>query len=486
MEFRSTQDFFGKKVLIMGLGLHGGGVRAAQWFSRHGARVTVTDMKTHIQLSKSIDGLSHVFPDITYHLGGHDKNDFSSHDLIIQNPAVPATSPYLKEARALGVRIENELSFFFLMTKNITKIGVTGTRGKSTTATLISEILKKKYPHVYCAGVATGTHTQSFFHILDSVLEDEQKGLNPICVLECSSFQLEALNEQTGGPHIAVITNVYLDHLNRYVTLQSYIEAKKRIYQFQDTSQYAVLNYDNASTRELGMQQFLGKRYWFSRDNPYIDGATIEYHPHTHTKWFVIRKGNSLQWVCPLESLQLAGEHNVENALATLAVCASLDIPHAFFEEGILSFRGVVYRQEFIGVIKGRSIINDTTATSPDGLIAALKVFGVTYPKKIILCAGGNDKNLVFDECAKWIRDTVKEVILCEGTATQKFCEALDIYHIPYTRGIESMKQWVECAFVKSSEGDCILLSPGCASFGIFQHEFDRGEQFNTTIKTYQ
>ncbi len=482
MELHSPQDIRGKKVLIMGLGLHGGGLAAALWFYRHGAQVTVTDMKEAVELSESIAKLREAAPHISFRLGSHHEEDFLQSDLIIQNPAVPGSSPYLALCQDNGIRIENELSFFFLMTRSVKKICVTGTRGKSTTTMLIAQLLKKKFLSVHCAGVAVGKGTQSFFHILDAVLLDNKEKREPICVMECSSFQLEALNETTGGPVYAVITNIYQDHLNRYKTLADYCNAKRKCYQYQDSTGCVVLNYDNEYTHVFGMQELPGKRHWFSRLSPHIDGATIEVDPQTNTKWFCMRERMNIRWICPIETLCLAGEHNIENALAALAVCHNLDISNEDIRETFSSFTGVPYRQEYIATIQGRIFINDTTATSPDGMIAALNVFHKTYPKKIILLAGGNDKNLAFDQCAQKISETVKETLLFEGTATQKMCDALDVHHVRTTRGLQSMDEAVRLAFEKSQEGDVILLSPGAASFGMFKNEYDRGEQFNLCV----
>ncbi len=482
MELHLPQDIRDKKVLIMGLGLHGGGLAAALWFYRHGAQVTVTDMKEAAELSESITKLRDAAPHIFFRLGSHCEEDFLQSDLVIQNPAVPASSPYLALCRDNGIRIENELSFFFLMTKGVKKICVTGTRGKSTTTMLIAEVLTKKFSAVHCAGVAVGKGTQSFFHILDAVFEDAQKKRDPICVMECSSFQLEALNETTGGPAYAVITNIYQDHLNRYDTLEKYCDAKRNSYLFQDSKDRVILNYDNEHTQLFGMQALPGKRYWFSRLTTKVDGATIDMDPQTNTKWFIIREGTNVRWVCPVETLRLAGEHNIENALAVLAIAHDLGVSNEDIRETFSSFTGVAYRQEYIATIQNRVFVNDTTATSPDGMIAALNVFCKTYPKKIILLAGGNDKNLAFDQCAKKISETVKEVLFFEGTATQKMCDALDAYHMGYTRGLQSMDEAVRLAFEKSQEGDVILLSPGAASFGMFKNEYDRGEQFNLCV----
>ncbi len=482
MTLNSSQDIRGKKVLIMGLGLHGGGLAAALWFHRHGAEVMVTDMKEAVELSESIAKLREAAPHISFRLGSHREEDFLQSDLVIQNPAVPGSSEYLVLCRDNGIRIENELSFFFLMTKGIKKICVTGTRGKSTTTMLIAELLKKSFVSVHCAGVAVGKGTQSFFHILDAVLKGVQEKQDPICVMECSSFQLEALNKTTGGPTYAVITNIYQDHLNRYKTLADYCNAKRNCYQYQDSTGCVILNYDNEYTQQFGMQELPGKRYWFSRLTPKIDGATIDVEPQTNTKWFVMREGVNTRWVCPVETLRLVGEHNIENALAALAIAHNLGISNEDIRETFSSFRGVAYRQEYITAIRERVFVNDTTATSPDGMIAALNVFHKTHSQKIILLAGGSDKNLAFDQCAQKISETVKETLLFEGTATQKMCDALDVHHVSYTRGLQSMDEAVRLAFEKSEEGDMILLSPGAASFGMFKNEYDRGEQFNLCV----
>ncbi|MDO8571698.1 MAG: Mur ligase family protein, partial [bacterium] len=220
--------FRNKNVVVMGLGLHGGGLAAAKWFYKHGAHVIVTDMKSAHELRASVEKLydfcdeyasthpSEKFIPVTYVLGEHRLDDFKDADLVIQNPGVPRESEYLAAARQAQVPIENEVTLFFLLTPKTKKIGVTGTKGKSTTTMIIYEILKRVYSDTQVVGVATPQGSVGFFEILDEVLERETEGKPVYVVMELSSWQLELLEYHSFSPQIAVVTNVMRDHLNRY------------------------------------------------------------------------------------------------------------------------------------------------------------------------------------------------------------------------------------------------------------------------------
>lgn len=494
IESWTRESFKGKRILIMGLGLHGGGCAAARWFYTQGARVCVTDTKSKQELEKSIQKLNEtcrsyalthnekeLFP-IEYVLGTHREEDFLQSDLIIQNPAVPSSSRYLQLARERSIPIEIELSFFFLLTPKTKKIGITGTRGKSTTTLLIFEILKHIFPQTHVAGVALGEGTVPFFDILDSVCDQEEAGVRDPVILECSSFQLEFLNTRTGGPELSLITNVYPDHLNRYGSLDEYVDAKKNIFQHSGADSILILNYDNPLTRAIGMGSVPGTRVWFSRIDTAIDGVVVA-KKDDGDEWLCYRKGDVLEYLCPRNTCTLLGDHNLENALAALALCRSLSVDQEDICKGLKSFTGVLYRQQYVATIKGRVCINDTTATSPDGACAALKTVGSSEKKNIILLAGGSDKGLEFEGFAREIKKYVKTLILFSGTATPHLMSALTA--ISFEGKVElaqGMEEAVTKAWNESSEGDTILLSPGAASFGMFHHEFDRGDQFNQAL----
>ena len=488
----TPEDFYGKKVVIMGLGLHGGGRGAAQWFFQQGAEVIVTDTKDEQILRPSIVALNQAtrnyrlahsdkkFISISYVLGKHREEDFITADLIIQNPGVPRESPYLARAREAGIPIENEVTLLFLLTPNTPKIAVTGTRGKSTTAALIYSMLNVQYGSSVLLGVAGYSESRIFFDAIDHIRERELAGTPLEVVMELSSWHLELFSLHRLRPSVAVITNVFEDHLNRYTSFEEYRDTKTLIYRFQNDSDSVILNYDNSHTRSFGEHGTPGQLSWFSTSSGNIDrGCFIRDGVITF-----IQEGKQVT-LCPVATLALSGQHSIENVLAAstaawLQGCSSASIARA-----IEGFKGVPSQQEFVGEYEGRFMYDDTTSTSPDATIAALRTLGKSFEKNIILIAGGADKQCDFKNLASEIGRFCKTVILLSGTATPRL--ASDMGAIGFEGTISfanSMAEAVTKAWSASTSGDILLLSPGAASFGMFVNEFDRGKQFRWCLES--
>jgi len=430
----SKNLFKNKKVLVMGLGLHGGGVGVAKFFCEQGAEVLVTDLKTEIQLKDSLEKLKKI--KIKYVLGKHEEADFLWADLIMKNPDVPATSPYLEIAKKNGKEIETDVSLFFKLSGAFI-IGVTGTKGKSTTASLIYHILKTKFKKAFLAG----NIGVSPLELLSEVKKNDK------VVLELSSFELEGL---TQSPNIAVITNIMPDHLNRYGTMAEYIESKKPIFKYQKKSDTLILNDDDYIVRQFA-HEANAKVIFFSK---------------------TIKSGN----------FKLLGEHNLSNLSAAIEVAKTLRISTETIEKSLKTFKGVASRQEFIKEVGGVKYFNDTTATMPDAAIIAINTFLENFPdSRLILICGGMNKGLKYAELAKIIRERVDEVIMLPGTASDKIKEGLG----GYTRmhDVSSMQEAVKTAKKLAKKGDVVILSPAGSSFNLFKNEFDRGNQFVKCVK---
>ncbi len=423
--------FNGKKVTIIGLGLHGGGVGTAKFFCQQGAKPLVTDLKTKSQLKESLQKLK-GFP-IKFVLGKHRKEDFINTDLIIKNPAVPQNSPYLKFARKHEIPIKTDIDIFFDLCK-APIIGITGTKGKSTVATLIYLFLKTKYPNT----VLAGNIGVSPLEILPKVNKKSR------VVLELSSFELEDLKK---SPQVAVITNLFPDHLDRYKNFKDYIKAKEPIFKYQKKNDILVLNYNDLEVRKLVLKG------------------------HSRVHFF---KGS--------------------NNSAAIAVAKIFKVSKKNIKKVLSNFKGVSNRQELIAMKRGIRYINDTTATTPQSAILAIAAFREKFPKsKIILIAGGQDKKLNYKSLAKEIQKEISSLILLPGTATNKIKKRLK--KMSETRSlsvdrervsvflVNSMKEAVKKASKQAKKGDIILLSPGAASFNLFKNEFDRGKQFIKSAK---
>ncbi|MEK7648323.1 MAG: UDP-N-acetylmuramoyl-L-alanine--D-glutamate ligase [Patescibacteria group bacterium] len=491
-------DIAGKKIVVMGLGLHGGGLPVAKWFFAHGAEVIVTDLKNREGLLPTLEKLDAFcrayrlkhsdkrFISVEYILGRHRESDFCSADIVVQNPAVPRSSPYLDIARSANVPIENETSLFFLLTPPIPKIGVTGTRGKSTTTSLLFEMVRRNIPKAQVTSVALPSGSQGGFEVIDALLDSaSQSSERPMAVMELSSWQLEGLAEHELSPHIAVMTNIFPDHLNRYRDMDEYIDAKKTIYRFQKSSDSAIFNFDNSQTRQCGGEQHEGTRYWFSRKNQNIERGTYcspsVRKPSEDAIW--MRDADGEHELFFISDIIPIGEHMIENVLAASCAAWVAGVRADAIRDAVQNFKGIPSRLEYIGDVGGRHFYNDTAATSPEGTIVALQTLATMPHNALILIAGGSDKGLDFSSLAPVISESVSHAVLFTGTATPRLVEALVLAHAPCSiEYAASMKEAVGKAWQRSREGDILLLSPASASFGLFINEFDRGGQFEECV----
>lgn len=456
MNFKNFKD---KKVTVMGLGLHDGGAGAAKFFSQIGAKVLVTDLRSKEDLKESLEKLKDL--PIKFILGQHRSEDFINSDLVIKNPAVHEKSKYLEIARVNKVPIDTDIGIFFELCE-APIIGVTGTRGKSTTAALIAKMLSRKYSDVVLAG-----------NIRASVLEKLAKiNKNTLVVLELSSWQLAGLNNHQKSPHLSIITNIMPDHLNRYETMAEYIEDKKLIFKRQKSKDFLILNYDDKIVRNFA-RETKSKVLYFTREN-----GLIEEERGAFIKGQKIFFGREKEAICSIEDIALLGQHNLNNVLAAVSAARLYQVSDKSIKKALSNFKGLEGRLELIAEVNGVKYINDTTATIPEAVLAALNSFPVK--QNIILIAGGTDKNLDFHELAENIVKRVKNLILLPGTATDKL-EPMLKNQLPIIKAGQ-MTEAVQEASKLTKAGDVILLSPGCASFGLFRHEFERGEHFNKAV----
>jgi UDP-N-acetylmuramoylalanine--D-glutamate ligase len=434
----------GKKVTVMGLGLQGQGLWAAKVAAQRGAKVTVTDLKRARDLAPSLKKLKGL--PIRYVLGKHRKEDFINSDLVIRNPAVPEDSEFLKIARAKKIPVEMEIGLFFQLAplKRENLIGVTGTRGKTTTTLLIGRILAEARIETVVGGNIPEKPALSLL----AKVKPKTK-----VVLELSSWQLEGLARHQISPHIAVITNLYPDHLNRYASMAAYLKSKKLIFAFQQPADYLILNQENPLVKNW-KNEAKGKVVFFSR---------------SQLPAFL------------LKAIKLKGAHNLENVAAAVAVARIMKIDQKTIQKALQDFKGIPDRLEFVREVDGVSFYNDTCATIPEATMAALK----TFAQPVVLMAGGADKNLDFINFGQAIKaSTVKAVILLEGGATKKLEKALDKKLV--VGRFNDFKQAILKAKEMASPGEAVLLSPACASFGMFKNEFERGDQFRQIVKGFK
>jgi UDP-N-acetylmuramoylalanine--D-glutamate ligase len=440
----------GKRVLVMGLGLQGSGMASARYAAQQGAVVRVTDMKSAEVLAPSIGALAGL--PIEFVLGEHREEDFCWAEIVIRNPGVPRSSPYLLLAQAHGAQIEMESALFFLACPGRI-IGITGTRGKTTTTSLIYEILRASGAPTLIGGNVAGVETLS---LLPQVTAETQ------VVLELSSWQLEGLAPHAISPQIAVMTNVYPDHLNTYNGMEDYAEAKANIFRYQNESGIAVFNYDNSWTRRFGMQA--QGQTWFTsleRGGSFARGSTS---------------------IVPFQFTQtpMPGRHNLENILLATTTTRLLGVADDVIAETVRHFQGIPHRLADVRMLSGVRYINDSASTTPVAGQVALEAFAAP----IVLVAGGNTKHLPLGEWPARIVEHCRDVVLLAGSGTDELLVALQQQlavqgKANLIRGIfTDFQQAMDKAVSLTHPGDILLFSPGFTSFGMFLNEFDRGDRF--------
>lgn len=459
------QNWKGKKITILGLGRykHGSGFAAVKFFIREGADLLISDLQSEADLAEQVQRVKDYAAEqnyqgkLTWVMGEHREEDVLGCDVLIPNQAIPVTSKWIKLAQKHDIPIEHEMTLFF--PKCPAKIiGITGTRGKSTTTALLAHLLKAYPRKIWMGGnIATG----SPLDFLSQVKKDD------LVVLELSNFMLEYINLKRLSPDIAVLLNVLPDHLNRYDgDMQAYADVKAVITNHQSEDGILVTNASNEYTKVIG-EKTAAQVHWFSTEKPLDEGYYLQGRD-------LVKKGEVLMSV---DEAPLRGEHNYANILAAIAVVDLLEDDLAPARQQIGSFPSLEGRLQFIDEVKGVTFINDTTSTTPVAAQAALKSLD---SRKVILIAGGYDKNLPLEGFVSALGG-VKSIIWLPGNGTDRI-KTLMMDDIDQGE-VESMQQAVKQAFVRAQEGDVILLSPGFASFGLFNNEFDRGDQFNQAIE---
>ncbi len=427
----------------MGLGRFGGGVGAARFAAEHGAVVTVTDTYPAEKLSESLAALADL--DIEYHLGGHIDSDFIENDLIIVNPAVPSEDAYLKKAREHGTELTTEMNLLWQYCPAV-KLAVTGSNGKSTTTAMLYHIVKECRPDkkVWLGGnIGKG----SLLAKVDNISQDD------ILVLELSSFQLEDLATLKLSPHVAVVTNISPNHLDRHGTMANYIYAKQNIIRYQGENDFAIL---------CGEDEQLNS--WTG-----IGAGKKEFYKTT--------TGQTIKLTVP-------GAHNQLNAEGAIAAAAKIGISREQAQKALESFCGLEHRLELVRELDGVKYYNDSIATTPESVIAAIDAFDCGK----ILILGGYDKKISFAALAEKVVGNVKAAVLIGQTALQlqNDIEAAGAGLTPDKRPLlarcESFKEAIETCRKMAVPGDAVLLSPACASYGMFINFQQRGNDFRQFV----
>ena len=445
-------DLKGKHVLILGLARSG--IAAAMELISLGAKVTASDMKSREELEDTAFLESRG---VRLVCGGHPLTLLNKCDLIVLSPGVPSDLEILDEARKRDISVISELELGYRFAK-APIIAVTGTNGKTTTTTLIGEILKNDGRNITLAGNIG----------IPLVREVEKAENKDYLVVEVSSFQLE--NIMHFKPKISVILNITEDHLNRHKTFENYIKAKARILENQTEEDYAVLNYDDPIARSF-VKRIKPKIMFFSQKEELIRGIYVK------NGVIVIRENGKIYPILKAGELGIKGSHNLENALAAVCVAWIARINLNNMAETLKDFHGVEHRLEFVANIAGVKFINDSKATNPDAAQKAIEAL----KEPIVLIAGGYDKKSDYSSFVKAFNEKVKHLILIGDTAQAIESTARKSGFVDVEKS-NSLQEAVKLAYNRAAPGDVVLLSPACASWDMFESFEERGRIFKETV----
>jgi UDP-N-acetylmuramoylalanine--D-glutamate ligase len=449
-------DLNDKRVLVVGLGKSG--LASALFLKAHGARVTVSDTKSGDELRNEIPTL--LDHGITVETGGHGERTFREQDLIVVSPGVPVDTPLLVQARTLGESVigEIELAAQFLPGPIV---AITGSNGKTTTTTLVGEILTAGgLPALVGGNIGT-----------PAISLAGQANPESIIVLEVSSFQLETI--QTFRPKVAAVLNVTSDHLDRHQTLETYVDAKARIFENQQNDDFAVLNQDDPTCITMAART-RAQVFWFSRQKEVKQGAWVREGN------ICFRHGAQQNEVMQVSELPLKGAHNLENVLAAVCAGALMGCTPGKIREAVRDFKAVEHRLEFVATIRGVDYYNDSKATNVDATIKALE----SFPANIHLILGGKDKGSDYTVLNDLLRQRVKRVYTI-GAAAGKIGSQIissksggvEVVHA------ETLENALRKANAVAEAGDVVLLAPACASFDQFKNYEQRGQVFKEIVR---
>ncbi|MFZ0317968.1 MAG: UDP-N-acetylmuramoyl-L-alanine--D-glutamate ligase [Candidatus Sulfotelmatobacter sp.] len=440
-----------KRVLVVGLGISG--VASALFLKAHGARVTVSDTKSGDELRNEIPVL--LDHGITVETGGHGERTFRGQDLIVVSPGVPVDAPLLVQARGLGEPVigEIELAAQFLPGPIV---AITGSNGKTTTTTLTGEILTASgFPTLVGGNIGT-----------PAISLAERATPETMIVLEVSSFQLETI--QIFRPKVAVVLNVTPDHLDRHKTIKIYADAKARIFENQNSEDFAVLNADDPVCVTMA-ERTRARVFWFSRQKEVKQGA-----------W--VRDGNILfrdperqTEIMQVSEIPLKGTHNLENVLAAVCAGVLMGCSPEKIRQAVRDFKAVEHRLEFVASIRGVDYYNDSKATNVDATIKALE----SFPANVHLILGGKDKGSDYTVLNELLRQRVKRVYTI-GAAAAKIESQIKGAEVVHAETLESA---LRKANAVAEPGDVVLLAPACASFDQFKNYEQRGQVFKEIVR---
>jgi len=453
-------NWTGTRVLIVGAARQG--LALARWLSLHGARVTLSDMRSEADLRVARQSLAEY--QIHWALGGHPLELLDAADVLCLSGGVPLTLPIVAEAVKRGIPLSND-SQIFMEAVPCKTIGITGSAGKTTTTTLVGNMAKNAYGDKAYIGGNIGDPLINYVDNMEA---------NDIAILELSSFQLD---QMTISPNVAAILNITPNHLDRHGTMEAYTAAKARILEFQSEKDAAILGRDDKGAWSL-RDKVRGKLYAFSLDEleEGLNGTYLQ------DGLLNLRDGDAYLPLILREKVLLRGDHNVSNVLAAFAIGHAAGFPLDSMLEAAEEFRGVPHRLELVRELHGVRWYNDSTSSAPERSMAAIRAF----EEPIVLLLGGRDKDLPWEDLMRLVSGRVDHVVLF-GEAAEKIQKTVEGLGLRGNGSTIMRAQDLHEAVLKAAEiaeaGDVVLLSPGGTSFDEFRDFAERGERFREWVQ---
>lgn len=457
--FKEVSELKDKRILVVGLGRTG--VSLCKFLQKHGAQVTVTDHKSKPELASQLDQLEGL--NIKFDLGGHSPKTFLAQDLVILSPGIPTNLKIFDYVKSQGIKITGEIEFASQFIKE-PMVAITGTNGKTTIARLIQSFLEKSGVRVWCGGANNQP-------LVDYLMAEDRA---QVIIAEVSSHMLELCEDF--NPLNIVFTNLAENHLDRYRSMEDYVNAKRKI--FKNTNQYttSILNADDNAVVELARDPAVqrGRIFYFSR-KPALEPQIMNIGGAVNIGDEIrVRTGPQVE-LYNTKGIKMRGRHALENIMAAILVAREHGAKHDAIQEVMNTFRGLPHRIEYVRKVGGVLFFNDSKATNVHAVLRALD----SFDENVILIAGGKDTNLNYEALRGPVRRKVKTLILV-GEAKERLNRDLGDYSETFLIG--TFEEAVLIAYQKSRIGDIVLLSPGCSSFDMFDSYEERGNYFKEIV----
>ena len=441
----------GKKVLVFGSGISG--IGAVKLLEDHGAEVVLYDGNESLDQASLREQLGEK---TTIVLGEFPEHLLEELELVVLSPGVPTDLPVILAMKEHGIQVIGEVELAYAFGKGDV-LAITGTNGKTTTTSLLGEIMKCHQEEVFVVGNIGNPYTVAASQMTE----------RSVAVAEMSSFQLESI--ETFRPKVSAILNFTPDHLNRHHTMEAYVEAKKQIAKNQTAEDYCVLNYEDERTKAFG-EEVKAQVLYFSSAHKLERGIYLD-------DGKMIYKNPEEVIVCHVDELQILGIHNYENVMAAVAMAAVYGVPMDTIRKAILAFKGVEHRIEYVTEKDGVVYYNDSKGTNPDAAIKGIQAMN----RPTFLIGGGYDKDSSYDEWIQSFDGKVKKLVLL-GATKEKINETAKRLGFTDTILADTFEEAVNICVEQAEPGDAVLLSPACASWGMFKNYEERGDKFKELV----